>query len=47
VSVIKTRRELTAALAGGTIALVLLPIARPGVPVIAAAAVCLAGLWRR
>ena len=47
VSVLKTRRELVAALAGGTIALVLLPIARPGVPVIAASAVCLAGLWRR
>ena len=47
VSVLKTRRELAAALAGGTIALVLLPIARPGVPVIAASAVCLAGLWRR
>ena len=47
VSVVKTRREIAAALAGGTVALVLLPIARPGVPVIAAAAVCLAGLRTR
>ena len=35
-----------AALAGGLIAFVLIPIAPPGVPVIAAAAVCLAGLRR-
>jgi branched chain amino acid efflux pump len=47
VSVVKTRREIAAALAGGAVALVLLPFARPGVPVIAAAAVCLAGLGRR
>jgi 4-azaleucine resistance transporter AzlC len=47
VSVVKTRREIAAALAGGAVALVLLPFARPGVPVIAASAVCLAGLWKR
>jgi branched chain amino acid efflux pump len=47
VSVVKTRREVTAALAGGAVALALLPFARPGVPVIAASAVCLAGLWKR
>jgi 4-azaleucine resistance transporter AzlC len=47
VSVVKTRREIGAALAGGAVALVLLPLARPGVPVIAASAVCLAGLWKR
>ena len=47
VSVVKTRREIAAALAGGAVALALLPFARPGVPVIAAAAVCLAGLWKR
>ena len=41
------RRAVVAAFAGGLIALVLLPIAPPGVPVIAAAAVCLAGLVRR
>lgn len=47
VSVVKTRREIGAALAGGAVALVLVPFARPGVPVIAAGAVCLAGLWKR
>lgn len=47
VSVVKTRREIAAALAGGAVALALLPFARPGVPVIAAAAICLAGLWKR
>jgi 4-azaleucine resistance transporter AzlC len=47
VSVVKTRREIAAALAGGAVALALIPFARPGVPVIAAAAVCLAGLWKR
>ena len=41
------RRAVVAAFAGGLIALVLLPIAPPGVSVIAAAAVCLAGLVRR
>ena len=41
------RRAVLAAVAGGLIALVLIPIAPPGVPVIAAAAVCLAGLVRR
>jgi branched chain amino acid efflux pump len=38
------RRTILAALAGGLIALVLLPIAPAGVPVIAAGAVCLVGL---
>ena len=47
VSVVKTRREIAAALAGGAVALVLLPFARPGVPVIAASAVCLVGVWKR
>jgi 4-azaleucine resistance transporter AzlC len=42
-----SRAALLAAAAGGVIALVLLPVAPPGVPVIAAAAVCLAGLVRR
>jgi 4-azaleucine resistance transporter AzlC len=40
-------RAMLAAVAGGLVALVLLPLVPPGVPVIAAAAVCLAGLWRR
>ena len=47
VSVVKTRRETAAAVAGGAVALALLPFTRPGVPVIAAAAICLAGLWKR
>ena len=38
---------VAAAVAGGLIALALLPIAPAGVPVIAAAAVCLLGLRRR
>jgi 4-azaleucine resistance transporter AzlC len=41
------RRAVVAAVAGGLIALVLLPITPAGVPVIAASAVCLAGLRRR
>jgi 4-azaleucine resistance transporter AzlC len=41
------RRAALAALAGGLVALVLLPVAPPGVPVIAAAAVCLVGFVRR
>jgi 4-azaleucine resistance transporter AzlC len=42
-----SRRGIVAAVAGGVIALALLPIAPAGVPVIAAGAVCLAGLGRR
>jgi 4-azaleucine resistance transporter AzlC len=41
------RRTVIAAVAGGLIAFVLIPVAPPGVPVIAASAVCLAGLMRR
>lgn len=43
---IASRRALAAALAGGTIALVLIPFAPPGVPIIAATAACLIG-WIR
>jgi 4-azaleucine resistance transporter AzlC len=42
-----SRAAVLAALAGGFIAFVLIPVAPAGVPVIAAAAVCLAGLARR
>jgi 4-azaleucine resistance transporter AzlC len=42
-----SRRAALAALAGGLVALVLLPLTPPGVPVIAASAVVLAGLGRR
>ena len=41
------RRTVLAAVAGGLIAFVLIPVAPAGVPVIAASAVCLAGLMRR
>jgi branched chain amino acid efflux pump len=41
------RSTVLAAAAGGLVALVLLPLTPPGVPVIAASAVCLAGLRRR
>jgi 4-azaleucine resistance transporter AzlC len=41
------RRTVIAAAAGGLVAFVLIPVAPPGVPVIAASAVCLAGLMRR
>ena len=47
VTILVDRRAVIAALAGGTIALVLLPITPPGVPVIAASAVCLWGLRKR
>ncbi len=47
VTLLVDRRAKVAALAGGTIALVLLPITPPGVPVIAAGAVCLWGLRKR
>ena len=42
-----SRRTVFAALAGGLIALILLPVTPPGVPVIAAAVVCVAGVVRR
>ncbi len=42
---LRSRRAIVAAIAGGTIALALIPVARPGVPIIAAVAGCLAG-WR-
>jgi branched chain amino acid efflux pump len=42
-----SRLAFIAAVAGGLIALALLPITPAGVPVIAAGAVCLAGLKRR
>ncbi len=42
---VRSRRALAAAIAGGTIALVLLPVTPAGVPIIAASAACLLG-WR-
>jgi 4-azaleucine resistance transporter AzlC len=46
VSQLGGRRRLAAALLGAAIALVLIPVASPGVPIIAGAAACLLG-WRR
>lgn len=43
---IRERRLLLAALAGGAIALIMVPLVPPGVPIVAAAAVCLVGLRR-
>jgi 4-azaleucine resistance transporter AzlC len=43
---LKTRQALMAALAGGGIALVLLPFAPPGVPIVVAVLGCLVGLRR-
>ena len=47
VTQVVNRRTLLAAVAGGLVALVLLPVAPAGVPVIAASAICLAGVRRR
>ncbi len=41
---LRERRALVAALAGGLIALALLPVASPGIPIIAASVACLIGL---
>jgi 4-azaleucine resistance transporter AzlC len=46
VPLVRTRRALAAALSGAAVALVLVPIAPAGLPIVAAAAVCLIG-WRR
>src|SRR3954447_21720332 len=43
---IRERRLLLAALAGAAIALVMVPLTPPGVPIVAASVVCLAGLAR-
>jgi len=46
VSQVRTRPALAAALVGAAIAVALIPVASPGVPIIAASAACLLG-WRR
>ena len=43
---IRERKLLLAALAGGAIALAMVPLVPPGVPIVAASVVCLAGLRR-
>ena len=45
IPMLRTRRAVVAALAGAAIALTLVPLAPPGLPIIAAAAACLIG-WR-
>ena len=44
---LRDRRSILAAMIGGAIALVLTPVAPPGVPIIAASAACLLGVSRR
>ncbi len=46
VPMLRSRQAVAAALLGGLIALVLIPVAAPGVPIIAAALACLVGLRR-
>ncbi|HEY6760966.1 MAG TPA: AzlC family ABC transporter permease [Baekduia sp.] len=43
---VRERRLLLAAVAGGAVALVMVPLVPPGLPIVAAAVVCLAGLRR-
>jgi predicted branched-subunit amino acid permease len=43
---LRDRPTVAAAGAGAALALALTPFAAPGVPIVAAAAVCLAGWWR-
>jgi 4-azaleucine resistance transporter AzlC len=43
---VRERRLLPAALAGGAVALAMIPLTPPGVPIVAASVVCLAGLGR-
>lgn len=45
-SQVRSRRAVAAAVLGGGIAFALLPVAAPGVPIVAASAACLLG-WRR
>jgi 4-azaleucine resistance transporter AzlC len=46
VPMVRTRQAVAAAVLGGLIALVLVPFAAPGVPIVAAALACLVGLRR-
>jgi predicted branched-subunit amino acid permease len=41
------RRAVAAAATSAVIALLLIPFTPPGVPIVAASAACLLGLWRR
>ena len=46
-SQLKARPAIAAAAAGALIAFALTPVARPGVPIVAASLACLAGWWRK
>jgi predicted branched-subunit amino acid permease len=46
VPMLRSRQAVVAALLGGLIALVLTPVAAPGVPIVAAGLACLVGLRR-
>jgi predicted branched-subunit amino acid permease len=46
IPLLRTRVAIAAALGGAAVALALVPIAPPGIPIVAAAAVCLIGLSR-
>lgn len=46
-SQLKTRQGVAAAIAGGAIALALVPFTKAGVPIVAASLACFAGWWRR
>ena len=43
----RARAPAAAALAGGAIALALIPVTPPGTPIVVASAACLLGFWRR
>jgi 4-azaleucine resistance transporter AzlC len=47
VSQLRARRAVAAALVGGALALGLIPVTPPGIPIVAASAACLIGLRRR
>ncbi len=44
---LRSRTAVAAAIGGALIAMALIPVARPGIPIIVASAACLAGWWRR
>ena len=47
VSQLKSRQAVAAAIGGATIAIILVPFTKAGVPIIAASLACLAAWWRR
>ncbi|MGE3076485.1 MAG: AzlC family ABC transporter permease [Dehalococcoidia bacterium] len=47
VSQLKSRQAVAAAIGGASIAFVLIPFTKAGIPIVAASAACLAGWWRK